>query len=193
MRLASQHVLSVSRILLGAVVLAELAEVSSSRLVLPAVVAACLADYADGKVARASGTAGDGGRLVDNLCDASFLALAFAGFALAGTWSLPLIGTATRIWRHANWLPLLALAGSFGTYMARWAASRRFGSLPVSSPAGHAAGIANYVLALVGGVAVLPGVKLPPALLETALFLIVLLNLRAVVENLRLMRALRQV
>jgi hypothetical protein len=61
----------------------------------------------------------------------------------------------------------------------------------VRSPAGHAAGIANYVLALVGGVAVLPGVKLPPALLETALFGIVLLNLRAVVENLRLMRALR--
>ncbi len=183
---APQHFLSFSRVLLGGVVLAELADVYSSRLVLPAVIAACLADYADGRMARARGTAGEAGRLIDNLCDAAFLGLAFSGFALAKTWSLPLVGYATRVWEHANWIPAVALAGSFGTYMARWAWCSVHREPLAPSPSGHTAGVANYLLALLGAVAVLPGVKLPSLLLEPALLVVVSLNLRGAAENVRL-------
>ena len=152
MRAAPQHFLSFSRVLLGGVVLGELVDVYSSRLVLPAVIAACLADYADGTMARARGTAGEAGRLIDNLCDAAFLGLAFSGFALAKTWSLPLVGYATRVWEQANWTPAIALAGSFGTYVARWAWSSVRRERLAPSPSGHTAGVANYLLALLGGV-----------------------------------------
>jgi len=182
-----QHVLSLSRIVLGAVVLAELLVSYSSYLVLPAVVAACLADYADGRVARSRDAASEAGRLLDNVCDATFLALSFAGFAVAMTWSLPLVGSATRMWEHANWLPLIALAAAFGTYMLRWGVSRARGVPPFPSPRGHAAGVANYVLALLGGVAVLPGVELTPWLLEPAFVTVALLNATGASENLSML------
>jgi phosphatidylglycerophosphate synthase len=186
-RLAPQHLLSFSRVLMGAVVYAELSHASSSWLVLPAIAWACAADWLDGRVARHRGEASMAGRLLDNLCDAGFLALAFAGFALATTWSLPLVGSATRYWEHANWLPLITLAASFGTYLVRWAvsASRRLPLLP--SVRGHTAGVANYVLAVVGGVAVLPGVELTPWILEPTFVTVALLNATAATDNVRLL------
>jgi phosphatidylglycerophosphate synthase len=168
-------------------ILFELEHQYESPLVLPAVVVACAADLADGRIARRRGTASSAGRLLDNLCDGVFLGLSFTGFALAWTWSLPLVGSATRYWSHANWLPLIALAASFGSYMVRWGVSAARSREPHPSKRGHAAGVANYVLAILGGFAVFPGFDITPWLLEPAFMTVVLLNLSGASENLLLL------
>ena len=180
------HALSLSRIVLGAIVLAELLRDHHSPLVLPAVIAAAAADYFDGRIARSMDTATLTGRLIDNLCDAAFLAFALSGFAIATTWSVPMFGSATRYWEYANWLPVIGLAASFGTYMLRWYLSARAGREPTPSPRGHTAGVANYVLVLIGGVAVYPGVDLTPWLLEPSFVTVALLNLTGAGENIGL-------
>jgi phosphatidylglycerophosphate synthase len=187
-RLAPQHVLSFSRVVLGTHVLIELGSADKSATVLPAVALACLADYADGIVARRAAAESTAGRLVDNLCDAAFLALAFCGFAAAGVWSTPLEPIASR-WRQLDWLPLVALVASFGTYLVRWYAACTRGVTPRPSPRGHHAGIANYVLAIVGGVAAFPGVALASWLTAAAFIVVVSLNLVAAADNARLLAA----
>lgn len=187
MRVEPQHLLSSSRIVLGAFVLLTLMDARRSALVLPAVVAACAADYLDGVVARRRGRETVAGRLIDNLCDAGFLALALSGFALATVWSDPLTGHAVRCWAAVNWLPPLALAASFGAYLVRWGVAWRHGRAPLRSLRGHAAGVANYALAVAGAVAVLPAVELGWWLLEPLFLGVVALNLLAVAENLRLL------
>ncbi len=144
---------------------------------LPAVVIACLTDMWDGRLARLSPEQRPLGRYIDNLCDAAFLALAFAGFAIAHTWSHPIVGRAIQYNVNANWLPLLGLAFGFGTYVIHW-----FRGTP-GSPQGHVAGIANYLLVLLGGVAVIPGVFLSPWILEPAFVTVALLNLSAGGDN----------
>jgi hypothetical protein len=47
--------------------------------------------------------------------------------------------------------------------------------------------VANYVLAWLGGVAVIPGLYLSPFLLEPAFLTVVLMNLSGALENLRLL------
>jgi len=186
-RFGPQHLLSASRVLLGALVLSELTRAQSSSLVLPAVVLACLSDWYDGRVARRRMEDSLAGRLVDNLSDAAFLGLAFTGFALATTWSHPLTGSAVRYTPHANWLPVAALALSFGSYSGRWLITARKGKNMLRSERGHAAGVANYVLALLGGLAVLPGVQVTRWLLEPAFVTVALMNATAAVDNVGLL------
>lgn len=150
---------------------------------LPAVLAACIADYCDGILARRSHQAGNVGRLIDNVSDASFLALAFSAFARASTWSDPVSGTAVRYWEHANWLPLIGLVLSFGTYLLRWAIALLRGVTQERSTRGHHAGILNYALALVGGLAVVPGVHLTPWLLEPLCVAVALFNVTAAIDS----------
>jgi phosphatidylglycerophosphate synthase len=176
-------------VLLGGLVCVELAHAKSSWIVLPAVLVACASDWGDGRLARARDDASMAGRLIDNLCDAAFLALSFAGFAVAEAWSLPLVGSATRYWEHANWLPLIGLAASFGTYMLRWAVCARR-DLPLARSArGHAAGVANYVLVVIGAVSAIPGHPLTPWLLEPSFITVTLMNVTAATDNLGLLIA----
>jgi phosphatidylglycerophosphate synthase len=181
---APHHLLSFSRLVLGAYVCAALAPSRQSAAVFFAVVLACLADYFDGKVARRSGTDSLAGRIVDNVCDVGFLALAFAGFAKARVWSSAL-GFA---WPGAalDWLPLVALALSFGTYALRWLGASLRGAAPGRSARGHHAGIGNYVLALVGGAAVSP-TACPPMVVGLAFIAVVTLNVVAGFDNARLL------
>ena len=182
-----QHFLSFSRVLLGLYIFTELAHSNQSYVVLPAALAACAADYLDGIFARVSNSETVIGRLIDNACDGSFLAMAFCGFAEATTWSHPLVGSATRFWEHANWLPVVGLAASFGLYLGRWAITLRHGEAPAPSPRGHHAGVLNYALAVAGGVAVIPGANVTPWLLEPLFVTVFLLNLSAAYENLMLL------
>lgn len=187
MRSLPQHLLSGSRVLLGGLVFFALHDAHRSWLVLPAVAAACLADYCDGVLARRSHAESDLGRLIDNLSDAAFLGLAFSAFARASTWSDPVSGSATRYWEHANWLPLIGLTLSFGSYLSHWGLSLVRGVTPERSMRGHHAGILNYALALVGGVAVVPGVDVTPWLLEPLSVAVSLFNVTAAIDNLALL------
>ena len=189
---STQHFMSLGRVLLGAVVLTELWKSSSSWLVLPCVLLACWLDYADGHIARAHGEETTGGRLIDNVSDAAFLALCFWGFASVDVWSDPVSGSATRYWEYANWLPLIMLLVSFGTYMLRWYLSALLDKPLAPSLRGHSAGVFNYVLAIVGGVAVIPGFTLTPWLVEPAFVTVALLNATAASDNLMLLASLRR-
>lgn len=180
-------ILSFLRPLLGCLVLFELSRADTSFVVLPAVVLACLSDYFDGKLARSRGQDNQRGALIDKLADGLFLALVFWAMALAEVWSRPPFGSALRYWTGANWLPLVAIGLSFSSYLLRarlWGVSA---TLARRSPRGHTAGVANYVLALVGGVAVLPGFYLSPFLLEPAFLTVALLNLSGAFENIGLL------
>lgn len=191
MLLETQHYLSLSRVLLGAIVLVALRAGPESWVVLPAIAAAAAADWFDGRIARASGTASPTGRLIDNLCDFTFLAMCFAGFAIQRVWSDPVSGSATRYSEHANWLPLGCLVAAFGLYLIRWAVSDRMGVPLAPSARGHSAGVFNYVLALLGGIAVLPGVEITRWILEPGFVTVALLNATAVSENLLLLLQIR--
>ena len=117
--------------------------------------------------------------------------MCFAGFAIQNTWSDPIAGSATRYWAHANWLPLACLVPAFGLYLVRWAVSGRMGAPLAPSTRGHSAGVFNYVLALLGGVAVLPGVEVTRWILEPGFVTVALLNATAVSENLLLLLQIR--
>jgi phosphatidylglycerophosphate synthase len=198
MRMETQHYLSLSRVLLGAIVLVELRAQPESWLVLPAVLGAAAADWLDGRVARGSGTASMAGRLIDNLCDFAFLSMCFAGFAIQEVWSDPVLGSATRYWEQANWLPLICMVAAFGLYLVRWAVCIRLDAPLAPSMRGHSAGIFNYVLAIVGAVAVLPGAMdlvggrdVVRWVLEPSFVTVALLNATAVSENLLLLLQVR--
>ena len=61
----------------------------------------------------------------------------------------------------------------------------------LSSERGHAAGVANYVLVLLGGLAVFPGVFVTRWLLEPAFVTVVLMNATAAVDNVGLVFSAR--
>jgi phosphatidylglycerophosphate synthase len=183
---------SLSRVVLGALVLAELHRGAASYLVLPAVLLAAAADWLDGRMARALGSASPAGRLLDNLCDGAFLAMSFYGFAVQQVWSDPLTGSATRYWEYANWLPLLAFAAAFGLYLLRWGLCAFTGTPLQPSMRGHSAGVFNYVLAIVGGVAVLPDIHVTRWILEPTFVTVALLNASAASENLVLLLGVRR-
>jgi phosphatidylglycerophosphate synthase len=185
-KVAPQHLLSISRILLGWFVFTELRASAASAAALPAVGLACAADYADGIVARRLRAETTAGRLLDNVCDVTFLALAFGGLAAAQFWTAAAAHGEWR-WPGFDWLPLAALVGSFGSYLARWRAAHLRGATPRRSALGHRAGIANYALALVGAVEAHPHMELAPWLLGTAFVAVIALNAAAVVDNCRLL------
>ena len=151
------------------------------------VAAACASDWLDGEVARRSGAETRTGRLIDNLCDVAFLLFAFAAFARLELWSPPVWGRFVRYMDAANWLPLFALVASFGSYAVRVAVDLRAGREPMRSPRGHAAGVLNYLLVVLGAVELWPGLALGPWVLEPAFLSVDLLNFLAVGENLFLM------
>jgi phosphatidylglycerophosphate synthase len=177
---------SLLRPALGLYVLSRRAPAGSA-LPLSIVLFACATDFFDGRIARGIGGESLTGRLVDNLCDFGFLLCMLVFCAQAELWSPPVWGSLLRHWAGVNRLPVYALAGSFGTYLARLLIDRRAGREPQGSPRGHAAGVANYGLAILGAVEMLPQVELGPRLLESAMLAVVLLNAAAVVENVLLM------
>ncbi len=185
------HAVSLLRPLLGVLLLALVSNRGDSTLVLPIVLLACASDWFDGQLARRAGRASLAGRLVDNLCDFVFLASVFAFFAGAEIWSPPVWGRLVRNWGEANWLPLYALLASFGVYFVRLCLDLAAGREPERSSRGHAAGVSNYVLAVVGAAEMLPRVGLGPWLLEPVMVTVALLNILAVPENVRLMLARR--
>ncbi len=186
--LQPHDLLSLVRPVLGLLVFTELWSGRTSWMVLPAVVLACVSDYTDGPMARRAGIEPSlRGRLIDNISDLVFLALVFAAFALREVWSDPVWGSAVRFWRHANWLPLYTLFLSFTPYLIRSLADARAGRPTLRSTRGHAAGVANYLLAVAGAAAVFPGISSSPWLLEPLFVTVALLNGTASAENLILM------
>jgi phosphatidylglycerophosphate synthase len=184
---ALPHAVSLLRPLLGVLLLTSVASGSDSTAVLPIVLLACASDWMDGELARRTSVPSRAGRIVDNACDFAFLACAFAFFALAEVWSPPVWGRLARDWNEANWLPLYALAASFGVYFVRLCRDLAAGLEPERSPKGHAAGVSNYLLAVVGAVEMVPGVRLGPWVLEPVMVTVALLNILAVPENVRLL------
>jgi phosphatidylglycerophosphate synthase len=181
------HAVSLLRPLLGVLLLTRVPIHGDQAVVLPIVLVACGSDWVDGRLARRAGAPARAGRLVDNICDFLFLVGLFAFFAQAELWSPPVWGRLVRNWSEANWLPLYALLASFGVYFVRLCRDLAAGREPERSPSGHAAGVSNYVLAVVGGVEMLPGVGLGPWILEPSMVTVALLNVLAVPENVRLL------
>ena len=181
------QVVSLVRPVLGAVVLVHLARGAENTLLLPIVLTACATDWLDGELARRSGATTRAGRVVDNLCDFIFLLCVFAFVAQCEIWSPPVWGRAVRHLAEVNWLPVPALVASFGVYFVRLCRELAAGREPERSSRGHAAGVCNYLLAVAAGVEMLPGVNLGPWLLEPAMLSVVLVNLAAVAENVRLL------
>ncbi|RMD82968.1 MAG: CDP-alcohol phosphatidyltransferase family protein [Candidatus Dadabacteria bacterium] len=178
--------ISLLRPALGILLLTWLPAHPATVLALPATAMAVLSDWLDGRLARAGDCASEAGRLVDNLCDCAFLSAAFYGFGRAAVWSDPHWGRAVRYWSGVNWLPLLATLAAFGAYFARWGLCRAIGVSLAPSARGRQAGVANWALAVTGAVAVLPGVRLGPWVLEPAFLTVVLLDITAAVDNLLL-------
>lgn len=181
------HLASLSRPLLGGALLVAANPRVESFVPVAVVLAACATDWLDGRLARRAGGGSLAGRLVDNACDFALLACVFAFLARADAWTPPVWGRLVRHWDGANWLPLWALLASFGVYAVRLARDVAAGREPQRSPRGHAAGVANYLLAVAGAAERVPGFSLGPWLLEPAMLGVALLNLVAVPENLRLM------
>jgi phosphatidylglycerophosphate synthase len=186
-RSALPHLVSFCRPLIGAFLLLGLHPRVETALPLVLVLAACASDWLDGELARRAGGGTLAGRLVDNLCDFALLLAVFGFLAQAAVWTPPVWGRLARHLDSANWLPVGALVASFGVYFARLCRDMAAGREPARSPRGHAAGVSNYMLAVAGAVEHLPGFTLGPWLLEPAMLSVVLLNLVAVPENVRLM------
>ncbi|HYC56452.1 MAG TPA: CDP-alcohol phosphatidyltransferase family protein [Candidatus Binatia bacterium] len=178
------NLVSLTRPVLG-VLLAGSLQSGSSPAALPLVLAACLSDYVDGRLARRAGLERFSGRLIDNFCDATFLALAFWAMGEARLWA-PAGGWLGSRWVWVNGLPLLAFASAFTAYLARMLIERLRGIAPARSRLGHAAGIANYGLAIAGAVEAIPSLTLWPGFREPGFVAIAALNLAAVAENLGL-------
>ena len=183
---AAANAASFARPLLGMAALMLLSR-NDSYVFLPLILAGCATDWLDGEFARRGGIASTRGRVIDGVCDFLFLACLFAFLAEARAWSPPVWGRLARHWAAANWLPLIALGSSFSVYLVRMCVEMQRGVEPQRSARGHTAGVANYSLAIAGGVELLPGVNLGPWLLEPAIVGVALLNLVSISENVRLM------
>lgn len=183
--------LSLARPVLGILLYLRLDPTVGAWWPLGAVALAAATDYLDGPVARASGAESPRGRFLDNICDAVFLAFAFAAFAEASLWSHPIGGSAVSYWEHANWLPLLALLLSFGSYLLRGLVADDTAAPLRRSPRGHAAGVANYLLVLLGAIELTPLPSLGPWVLEPSFVTVALLNFTAFNENALLLASSR--
>jgi len=142
------HAVSLLRPFLGVLLLTRVSTLGDSIVVLPIVLLACASDWMDGQLARRNSTPTRVGRLLDNLCDFAFLACLFAFLAQVELWSPPVWGRLVRNWSEANWFPLYALVASFGFYFVRLGLDMAAGREPERSPRGHAAGVCNYLLAV---------------------------------------------
>jgi phosphatidylglycerophosphate synthase len=178
---------SAVRPLAGLLILTTLPARSDSLVVLPIVLAASATDWLDGELARRTSASTKTGRVIDNLCDFAFLAMLFAFFAQAELWTPPVWGRLARQLHGANWLPFFAILASFGVYFVRLGIDLVRGREPERSPRGHQAGIANYVLVIMGAVEMVPGVNLGPWVLEPTMVTVALLNVLAVPENVLLL------
>jgi len=181
------NAVSLLRPVLGVAVLASFPPSSDSAWLLPLVLFGCFTDWVDGELARRGATQSTGGRLVDNLCDFAFLLCLFVFLAQAEVWTPDVWGRLARYWDGSNWFPVYALLASFGVYFLRLCLDMRAGREPARSANGHAAGVCNYILVVVGAAELYPGVNLGPWLLEPAMVTVALLNVLAVPENVRLM------
>ena len=164
-----QHLLSFARVVLGAIVWADIDATGESEWALPSTALAIALDFADGRLARARGTSSAAGKVIDNACDAAFLGFAFLAFA-------PEIGPA----------PLAMFALAFGSYGARGLVSATRGWRFSPSPRGHWAGIANYGLALVAAGQASPRLAIPAPMLTGAVVVCAALNALALYDNARL-------
>lgn len=172
---------------LGIAVVVGITPTRDSTWLFPLVLLGCFTDWVDGELARRTATQTRGGRLVDNLCDFAFLLCLFVFLAQAEVWTPPVWGRLARYWDAANWFPVYALLASFGVYFARLCLEMGAGREPARSAKGHAAGVCNYILVVVGAAELFPGVSLGPWLLEPAMVTVALLNVLAMPENVRLM------
>ncbi len=181
--------MSLTRPLLALALWGRLAGGGPDVFALPLVAAAAASDWLDGRLARRYGLESSAGKVVDNLCDLVFLTVALAVMARLHVWSDPVWGSAVRYWRGANWLPLLALAFSFGSYSLRWWVSARLHEAMAPSWRGRTAGVANWILVLLGALALTPHASPGPWILEPAFVTVALLNVSAALDNLRLLGA----
>ncbi len=148
---------------------------------------AAASDWLDGRLARRRRSESVAGKLLDNLCDVFFLGVVFVEMARVHVWSDPVWGSAVRYWHGANWLPVIALGASFGAYSARWVLAARLRVPMAPSWHGRTAGVANWVLALLGGLALTPHGSPGPWVLEPAFVTVALLNVSAALDNLKLL------
>jgi phosphatidylglycerophosphate synthase len=184
MAMAPQHWLSLARLVLGAVLWAILSRGDPSPLALPLVLLACVLDFSDGRLARACGSESGLGRALDNVCDFAFLAMFFHAAAAIHLWSDAASGVVARQWPGANQLPLIALMISFGSYAVRAAVCAVVVTPVVPSPVGRAAGVLNYVLALVGAAIVsFSPDRSSPLLVEGVMVVVALVNVAAFAQN----------
>lgn len=187
---AAEHALSLGRLALAVWVVCELEASPASAWVLPAVVLACATDFFDGRIARARGPVRALGRWIDNLCDIAFLSACFLAFAWAGAFAVG--GHRTTAVSYLGMVPLFALVLSFGSYATRALVCALFGRHLAPSRLGHRAGIANYILALIGGIVVHPALGLPGSFVTAALVAVVALNIAAAAQNVVLLARVTQ-
>lgn len=166
---APQHLLSVARVALGALLSIDVRTRGQSEWALPAAILAVVFDVADGRLARARGTSSTAGRVIDNACDAVFLGLTFSAFT-----------------REIGSAPIVFLLLSFGSYGVRALAAAVTHGPFTPSPRGRWAGIVNYVLAVVVAAEVHPRIDLPSAPISATVLAVVLLNALALYDNARL-------
>ena len=165
------HGLSFARVLLAPLFVLSLDDAPIVPLAIAAL--ACATDFLDGRAARALGATSPRGAILDVAADACFVLFALGGLAAVGR-----ISIASPI---AAALALAALA-------RRWhrRPTRADGRRATADLVGHAAGILNFALVLVGSAApLLPGaaVWLHPLSVLVALVNLAPLALRSFSES----------
>ncbi len=132
---------------------------------------AAASDFADGRLARACGTASGRGQLLDTGADVLFVGSAFVLFAARG---------------RISWFVPMAMGAAIALYASdSWRRARGSGALALDrSPLGHAAGVANF--ALVGLLAAEHGVPtwLPAPVVDVGALATAALNTASVVQRL---------
>jgi phosphatidylglycerophosphate synthase len=183
MGLSLAHFLSLARVLLAVPVAFALAPAATSSWFLPVVALACVTDFADGRIARARGVQSGTGRWLDAGADVVFLVATFHALGEIGLWVTAgdLVGGGPS--PALNRAPLWALVLSFGSFVARAALAATLARPLAASPLGRVAGVLNYGLALVGGVAMFPGIDVPGSVRLAAMLLVVAANLAAAGQN----------
>jgi phosphatidylglycerophosphate synthase len=191
MAVAPQHWLSLARLVVGVAVWFSLSRGNRFGLVLVLVLVACALDFSDGRLARARGSESPFGRVLDNVCDFAFLAMFFHAAAGIELWSDTVAGAIGRHRPDVNAVPLIALTLSFGSYAVRAAVCTLVAAPVAPSPIGRAAGVLNYMLAIVGAASRALDTDLRMLATEVAMVAVALVNIAAFAQNCALL--LRQI
>jgi len=163
---AAANLLSVSRFFLAALWLAAYASGNRGPALLgPIALAGAASDFADGRLARVTGSADEFGRWLDAIADIVFVLTALSCEARAG--SIP------------TYIPVL-IALSFTQY-ALDSVVILGSATPVASRLGHWGGIINFALVIT--LAAAPPPRLPGRLLRRAAPLIAIIYVAAIVER----------